>query len=361
MPQIILSDPGVYKLNEKKVLKYISRFSKISIIEKITLFSHNISKQDKFGDRIINLVSLNRLSILLLHSNQCWFKKISENEFVELNKMVNSLEGDSFPEEYDEIFFLTYKLKTAYTQFVFNQSFFAHKICNTWFLYKKREGSRLNSMFNEAMDIDYYDFNAITFLIKAYSDNKGIINFEKESETFKNKVFLDKFLKILQLLSKNFKDFKKELKSNKKYNINNERNVNLNILREFPLIDVNKNLYFCPFESYIFLKHSSDIYYDVLNYFSNIEKQKNKRNTNPNDNIFSQTYGYELESLVEKFMMQYKHNFKMESEFKIGKSSNLSADYHFYENGFLYLIQLKNKRITLNSQLALSDSRFCPL
>ena len=78
-----------------------------------------------------------------------------------------------------------------------------------------------------------------------------------------------------------------------------------NILRDVPIVALGNGQYCCPFPLFAWARGSIGYYFDLVNYFGEIEKETNKTNRNPLDNkmsgllgdVFQEYVGEQLHSL----------------------------------------------------------------
>lgn len=355
MATLIESDAGNYKSTVNEITKYISKFSAPSILEFIAGYDLKINIEDNWGTRSINFDSLNRLSALVFLPKKNGTKKISNSEFIKLNQMVNSLDENDLSKESDDRKFLSYSLKIGYNQFIFNKSMQLYKLANYWFLFKRtnlfknKKNYSLNDYFIKAINFSFEEFVAITLFIKAISHESQTIILSNIKSIFSTEGHFEKFSQILNIYSKSITELKNQYLQNKKFSLNEESPINFNILRDFPIIKFDNNRFLCPISTYLVQKNSINFYYYILDYYANEESKTNQRNINSFDNEFSQSFGIALEDLLESFFSKLRYKYKTLGEFKF--NSIHSADYHLYETNYLYLIQIKNKRITLKSQI----------
>lgn len=361
MTGLMVYDDGGFNYTIEELKKEIKVYRKVELLKLIAKYSNEFFKKKKISEGELNLISLSRLTSLIISNEDGEENKtINENEFYSILKKVNSLENNyaireiSTQEDIDN-----YLLKTSYSQFILNIPDFGYSLANTWFLFKKNnllkdsQNKNLNDYFFEKYKTNFEQFASIIFLLHLNSDD-GIINLSKFEN---NNEILDNLPKIFNIYAKSLEELSKIIK-NDKYNKTDNYLYKFNILRDFPLIRIDEKKYLIPIRHFLLQKISGQTYFDILDYFSDKEEIDNPKNLNKYDNSFSRFYGEATENLLYEFIKTTESSINVSSEFifKRGKDEKKSSDITICEGNVLFLIQQKNKRAILDSQIGNLES-----
>ena len=308
MTDALTTDPGNYRCSIDDVIFELRKYKYEDIYDLIAQSMVEFNTNNSIGFPQINVSSLSTLATLLVEANSKGINSITKSEFIELNKMTNSLENVLSKRFKTPLDIEGYILNLSHSQFIFNHRFNVYRISNNWTLfYKNPESSDTEEAFG-------------------------------------------KLERILDMHSRTYEELSNLYRINSKYNRGENTIQSFNVFRDFPILKVGK-MYICPFVSFLADKLSEQIFYSINTHYAEIEKMKNPKNPNPHDNEFSQYFGIVLEKLLLNFIQNIYPGDRSLGEFKFGKENKASADAHLYQKHHLYLFQLKNKRPIIKTQL----------
>ncbi len=258
MTDALTTDPGNYQCSIDDVIFELRKYKYEDIYDLIAQSMVEFNTNNSIGFPQINVSSLSTLATLLVEANSKGINSITKSEFIELNKMTNSLENVLSKRFKTPLDIEGYILNLSHSQFIFNHRFNVYRISNNWTLfYKNPESSdNLNKYFLNTFKISFFDYFIYTYIILIiFTSNKGIFVPFDFRKYFKTEEAFGKLERILDMHSRTYEELSNLYRINSKYNRGENTIQSFNVFRDFPILKVGK-MYICPFVSFLADKYA---------------------------------------------------------------------------------------------------------